>query len=236
MMDMDRSSYKHQAAERALEFVQNGQTVGLGTGSTAEHAIRGLGIRVSQGLRVTGVPTSEASTRLARELGIALVDLNDVESIDVTIDGADEVDPQFNLIKGAGGALTREKLVARATRRQIIVVDSSKLVPVLGATYPLPVEVLPFGWRMAQRGLASLGCETVLRTAGDGPLVTDNGNYVIDCRFGGIADPASLEAAIKQLPGVVECGLFVGLTDTLVVAGPNGITVTEATGPSLTQQ
>lgn len=224
---MDRSSYKRQAAERALEYVQNGQIVGLGTGSTAEHAIRGLADRVRQGLRVTGVPTSDVSARLARDLGIPVVDLNDVESIDVTIDGADEVDPRFNLIKGAGGAHTREKLVARATRRQVIVVDSSKLVPVLGGVFPLPVEVLPFGWRMAQRGLTSLGSDAVLRIAGDAPMVTDNGNYLIDCHFVGIADPATLETAIKQLPGVVECGLFVGLTDTLVVAGPDGITVTD---------
>jgi ribose 5-phosphate isomerase A len=226
---MDTSLYKRQAAERAVGFVRDGQVVGLGTGSTAEHAIRGLAVRVSQGLRITGVPTSEASAGLAREHDIAVVDLNDVESIDVTIDGADEVDPQYNLIKGAGGAHTREKLVARATRQQIIVVDSTKFVDVLGVAFPLPVEVLPFGWRAAQRGLVSLGCDAELRIAGDSPLVTDNGNYVIDCRFGGIPDPAVLEAAIKQLPGVVESGLFVGLTGTLVVAGPDGVEVIDVT-------
>jgi len=226
MTDMDTSLYKRRAAERALEFVRDGQIVGLGTGSTAEHAIRGLADRVREGLRVTGVPTSEASARLARELGITVIDLNDVDAIDITIDGADEVDPAFNLIKGAGGAHTREKLVARATRLQVIVVDSSKLVDVLGVSFPLPVEVLPFGWRTAQRGLESLGCVAELRGAGDSPFLTDNGNFVLDCRFGGIDDPATLEAAIKQLPAVVESGLFVGLTDRLVVAGPEGVSVT----------
>ncbi|MGE0543725.1 MAG: ribose-5-phosphate isomerase RpiA [Dehalococcoidia bacterium] len=234
---MNASMFKRQAAEQALAFVRDGQVVGLGTGSTAEYAIRGLAVRVREGLQITGVPTSEASARHARELGIAVVSLNDVASIDVTIDGADEVDPQYNLIKGAGGALTREKLVARATRQQIIVVDSSKLVDVLGAAaYPLPVEVLPFGWRTAQQGLALLGCDAELRIAGNGPTVTDNGNYVIDCRFGGIPDPAALEAAIKQLPGVVDSGLFVGLTAMLVVAGPDGVEVIDIAAQRRTRE
>jgi ribose 5-phosphate isomerase A len=226
MTTMSASFYKRQAAARAVEFVEDGQIVGLGTGSTATHAIRELADRMRAGLRITGVPTSEASAGLARDLGIPLVDLNDVESIDVTIDGADEVDPAYNLIKGAGGAQTREKLVARATRLQVIVVDAGKLVDRLGTRFPLPVEVVPFGWRTAQRRLAALGCVAELRGAGDSPFITDNGNFVLDCRFGSIDDPAGLEAAIKQIPAVVESGLFVGLTDRLVVAGADGVHVT----------
>jgi ribose 5-phosphate isomerase A len=223
------ASYKRRAAERALEFVRDGMVVGLGTGSTAEFVTRGLARRMAEGLRITGVPTSTATERLARELGIPLVDLNAVDGIDVTIDGADEVDPAFNLIKGAGGAHTREKLVARATRLEVIVVDSSKLVQRLGEAFALPVEVLPFGWRSAQRSLNALGCVTMLRAGENGPFRTDNGNYVLDCRFGGIDDPAALERAIKGLPAVIESGLFVGLTGALVVAGPDGVTVTRVT-------
>src|SRR3712207_5091527 len=163
MARVDTSAYKQQAAERALEFVRDGQVVGLGTGSTADHATRGLARRVRDGLRITAVPTSEATARLARELGIPLRDLNHVDAIDVTIDGADEVDPSFHLIKGAGGAHTREKLVARATRLEVIVVDSSKLVRRLGETFPLPVEVLPFGWRAAQHSLEAIRCNAAMR-------------------------------------------------------------------------
>lgn len=223
---VDTAAYKRQAAERAIEFVRDGQIVGLGTGSTAEHATRGLAQRIAEGQRITAVPTSEATARLARELAIPLRDLNDVEAVDVTIDGADEVDPSYNLIKGGGGAHTREKLVARATRLEVIVVDSAKLIPLLGRAFPLPVEVLPFAWQTARRGLEALGCAATLR--GDAtPFLTDNGNYVLDCRFGGIDDPAALDQAIKSLPAVVESGLFVGLTGTLVVAGPDGVQVTD---------
>jgi ribose 5-phosphate isomerase A len=224
---MTIDTFRRQAAERAVtEFVQDGQVVGLGTGSTANHATRAIAKRMADGLRIIGVPTSEATAHLARERGIPLRDLNDVDAIDVTIDGADEVDPAFNLIKGGGGAHTREKLVARATRLQVIVVDVHKRVPRLGEHVAVPVEVVPFGRRLAERALASLGCTTALRMAGDAPFRTDNGNEVIDCRFGGIDDPATLEAAIKVLPGVIDGGIFVGLTDALVVAGPDGVQVT----------
>ena len=230
MARMDTAHYKQQAAERALEFVRDGQIVGLGTGSTAEQATRGLARRMQHGLRITGVPTSEATTRLARELGIPLRDLNDVDAIDVTIDGADEVDPFFHLIKGGGGAHTREKLVARATRLEVIVVDSGKLVRRLGEAFPLPVEVLPFGWRTAQRGLEALGCTATLRGGEATSFRTDNGNPLLDCRFDGIDDPPALERAIKALPAVVESGLFIGLTGALVVAGPDGVQVTQVHG------
>ena len=224
---VDTTAHKKQAAERAVEYVRDGQVVGLGTGSTAGHATRALAQRVQDGLRIVGVPTSEATAQLARELDIPLRDLNDVDAIDVTIDGADEVDPAYNLIKGGGGAHTREKLVARATHLEVVVVDSSKLVQRLGEVRPLPVEVLPFAWRMAQRGLEALGCTATLRGGAELPFRTDNGNYLLDCHFGGIDDPVMLEQAIKALPAVVESGLFVGLTGALVVAGPDGVRITE---------
>jgi ribose 5-phosphate isomerase A len=218
--------YKQQAAEGALPFVEDGMVVGLGTGSTAKYATQGLASRLRQGLRITGVATSEATTRLARELGIPLIDLNDADAIDITIDGADEVDPAFNLIKGGGGAHTREKLVARATRLEVIVVDHTKLVDRLGEAFALPVEVLPFGWRTAQRRVEALGCTATLRGDDDAPFHTDDGNFILDCRFGGIDDPAALEQAIKSLPAVIDSGLFVGLTGALIVAGPDGVQVT----------
>jgi ribose 5-phosphate isomerase A len=226
---MDASEFKRQAAERALELIANGMTVGLGTGTTAEFATRGLAQRMAKGLRFTGVPTSNATARLALELGIPLKSLNDVDAIDVTIDGADEVDTAFNLIKGGGGAHTREKLVARATRLEVIVVDHSKLVQRLGEAFALPVEVLAFGWRTAQRGLEALGCTATLRVRDEAPFRTDDGNFILDCRFGGIGDPAALERTIKELPCVIDSGLFVGLTGALVVAGPDGVVVTRVT-------
>jgi ribose 5-phosphate isomerase A len=226
----DTTLYKQQAAERALEFVRDGQSVGLGTGTTAEYATRALAARVRDGLRIQGVPTSEATARLARSLGLPLLDLNDVPAIDVTIDGADEVDPALNLIKGAGGAHTREKLVARLTRLEVIVVDSSKLVARLGSVFPVPVEVLPVAWRHAARWLERLGCAAVLRGDEAAPFRTDSGSYVLDCRFPGISDPATLERQIKALPGVVESGLFIGLTGALVVAGADGVRVQIASG------
>lgn len=221
------AEHKRQAAERALAFIEDGHIVGLGTGSTAEYATRGIARLVADGMRLRGVPTSEATARLARGLGIPLLGLNEVETIDVTIDGADEVDLAFNLIKGAGGAHVREKLVARATRLEVIVVDEGKLVSRLGAAFPVPVEVLPFAWRAARRGLESLGCSAALRGGEAAPFCSDNGNYVLDCRFGGMAHPAELERAIKALPAVVESGLFIGLTGALIVAGPGGVRVTE---------
>ena len=208
---------KWRAAERAIEFVKDGQIVGLGTGSTTRFAIKGLACRVAGGLKITGVPTSVESERLARSLGIALADLNDVESIDVTINGADSVDPRFNMIKGGGGALTREKLVAIASKKRIIIIDDSKLVDRLGVTWAVPVEVLPFAWRLTQRRLSKLGCEPLVRQKDGRPFETDNGNYILDCKFEAIADPESLEPQIKLLPGVVENGLFIGIADVLVI-------------------
>jgi ribose 5-phosphate isomerase A len=208
---------KRRAAEYAIALVNGGQVVGLGTGSTAKFAIEGLGRRISEGLSIKGVPTSLATEKMAREVGIPLVDLNDVHVIDITLDGADEVDHDFNMIKGGGGALTREKLVALASKRRVILVDESKLVSELGQSRSLPVEVLPFAWALSARRLSELGCTASLRHQDGLCFVTDNGNYILDCEFGAIADPPALERKIKLQHGVIESGLFIGIADMLVV-------------------
>jgi ribose 5-phosphate isomerase A len=225
MKDLDRP--KQQAAERALDLIRDGQVIGLGTGSTAKFAIEGLGRLVREGLSVTGVPTSVATERLARELAIPLVNLNEAGVIDVTLDGADEVDPDFNMIKGGGGALTREKLVALASVKRVILVDESKLVSRLGLSRLLPIEVLPFAWTLAARLLTGLGCVASLREHDGVPFVTDNGNHILDCAFGPIEDAATLEKRIKLLPGVIECGLFIGIADTLVIGFDDRVEVRE---------
>jgi len=225
MKDLDRP--KQQAAERALDLIRDGQVIGLGTGSTAKFAIEGLGRLVRDGLSVKGVPTSVATERLARELAIPLVNLNEAGVVDVTLDGADEVDSDFNMIKGGGGALTREKLVALASVKRIILVDESKLVSRLGQSRLLPIEVLPFAWTLAARLLTGLGCVASLREHDGVPFVTDNGNHILDCAFGPIEDAATLEKRIKLLPGVIECGLFIGIADTLVIGFDDRVEVRE---------
>jgi ribose 5-phosphate isomerase A len=225
MKDMDEP--KKRAAESALELIRDGQIVGLGTGSTAKFAIEGLGRRVREGLSVKGVPTSIATERMAREFGIPLVDLNEAGPIDITLDGADEVDPDFNMIKGGGGALTREKLVALASAKRVILVDETKLVSKLGQARLLPVEVLPFSWTLSARLLTGLGCVANLRRHAGIPFVTDNGNHILDCAFGPIEDAAALEKRIKLLPGVIECGLFVGIADTLVIGFDDRVEIRE---------
>ena len=218
---------KQRAADSALKLVRAGQVVGLGTGSTAKFAIEGLGKMVREGLAVKGVPTSIATERLATELGIPLLDLNEAETIDITVDGADEVDPDFNMIKGGGGALTREKLVALASTKRVILVDESKLVQKLGISRLLPVEVLPFSWKMSARLLTELGCTAKLRLQGEKPFVTDNGNHILDCQFGVIEDPVALEKGIKLLPGVIDSGLFIGIADTLVIGFDDRVEIRE---------
>jgi ribose 5-phosphate isomerase A len=208
---------KRRAAEYAIELVKEGQIIGLGTGSTAKFAIEGIGRRVSQGLSIKAVPTSLATERMARDAGITLAGLNEVDSIDITLDGADEVDDDFNMIKGGGGALTREKLVALASKTRVILIDESKLVSKLGKSRSLPVEVLPFAWAFSARRLSDLGCEARLREQDRKPMLTDNGNYILDCAFGSIEDPPALESRIKLLPGVIESGLFIRIADTLVI-------------------
>ncbi len=219
---------KRNAAQRAIEFVTGGQVVGLGTGSTAEFAIKALAELVREGLLITGVPTSNAAANLARSLGVPLAELNDVSAVDITIDGADEVDPAFNMIKGGGGALTREKLVALSSLRRVYVIDESKLVERLGQSWAVPVEVLPFAWTVSAGHLNGLGCETRLRGDIQTPFLTDNGNYIIDCRFDSISDAPQLERAIKQLPGVVESGLFTGIADVLVIGFKDRVEVRES--------
>jgi ribose 5-phosphate isomerase A len=215
---------KKAAAEAAIDLVKDGMIVGLGTGSTANHAIEGLGRRVGAGLRIKGVATSKATEQLARKVGIPITTLEEVGEVDLTIDGADEVDPSFNLIKGMGGALLREKIVAFASKQEIIVVDDSKLVEVLGKKSPLPVEVLPFGHTKTRDALESLGCKASLK-GGSNPFLTDNGNLIYECRFEGIEDAEMLEAEIDLIPGVVESGLFIDLATTVVVASAQGVEV-----------
>ena len=215
---------KRQAARQAIEHVRDGMIVGLGTGSTSTWAVRLLGEKVAAGLGIRGVPTSEATARLAREVGIPLVEFDAIWGIDVTLDGADEVDPGLNLIKGGGGALLREKIVAAASREFIVMVDPTKLVPRLAEKFLLPVEVTPFAWQQTARHLAAVGAQPKQRLAGGNrPFVTDNGNLILDCRFpAGIDDPAGMEAAIDRIPGVVESGLFVHMTRRVVVGYPDG--------------
>jgi len=216
---------KRAAAERALEWVESGMVVGLGTGSTAVWAIRGLGERLADGrLRdIVAIPTSEASATEARAVGIPLVTFDDHTTIDLTVDGADEVDPALNLIKGYGGALLREKVVAQATRREVIVVDDSKPSGRLGTRCHVPVEVLRFACATERAFLESLGATVVLRPDGVGPFVTDEGNWILDAAFGPIADPEGLAAALVARAGVVEHGLFLGLTADVLIATETGV-------------
>ncbi len=223
---------KQLSGARAAEYVEDGMVVGLGTGSTAFFAIQKLGQRVAKGLHICGIPTSDQSRIQAESENIPLIGFDKVRRIDLTIDGADELDPHFNLIKGGGGALLREKIVASLSDREIIVADESKSVAHLGA-FPLPVEVIPFGWQAIQRLLSDLGCHPMLRTdrhdtRDDAPYLTDNGNYIIDCDFGRIDDPPALEAEINAICGVVECGLFIGLADRIIIGKTDG-TIEERT-------
>ena len=210
-------------ARRALGFVKDDTAVGLGAGRAATAFVRVLAARVRAGLRVRGVPVSEATAGLAAELGIPLVGLE--AEIDVTVDGADEVDPDLDLIKGYGGALVRERIVAAASRRQIILVERDKLVPQLGSRGRLPVEVIPFALPLCLHRLAALGLRPTLRMVGERPFVTDNGNVLVDCAVEPIGDPPGLERALRAIPGVVDTGLFLGTADTVLVA--DGTSVNE---------
>ena len=204
-------------AAHALAYVRPGQVIGLGSGQAATAFVHALGREVQAGLRVTAVPTSEATATLARELGIPLASLEDSPSIDITFDGADEVDACLDLIKGYGGALVREKIVAAASRRRIILVGRDKLVPVLGSRGKLPIEVVPFAAGFCRRRLAEEGYATVLRTNGAAPVVTDNANLIFDCAVGPIADATRLDDTLRSIPGVVGTGLFVGMAHTVLV-------------------
>ena len=214
---------KQLAAERAVDdFITDGMTVGLGTGSTAYYAIKRVGELVKKGFELKCVATSAETERIAMECGIDIVDIDDVERIDVTIDGADEVDPKMNLIKGLGGALLREKIVASASVSEIIIVDDSKLVEQLGTKCPVPVEVLVFGHNKTKKALERQGCEAVLRTMDGRPFITDGGNYIYDCKFGRIENPFFLETRINVIPGVVDNGLFLNAATSVVISSADG--------------
>lgn len=225
---------KRAAAERAVERVESGMRLGLGTGSTVAHFLEFLAARIQAGTlaRLVAVPTSVRTAVRSRELGIPLAELHEAAPLDLTVDGADEVGPGLDLIKGLGGALLREKMVAQASHQLVIMVDGSKEVGRLGTIAPLPVEVTPFGWRGHLPFLREIGCEPALRSAGDGsPFLTDNGNHMIDCRFaGGLDDPEAIEDALRRRAGVVESGLFLGMVMAVVVAGDDGVRVLERGG------
>ncbi len=225
-MKAEIESYKKQAAERAAELVESGMVVGLGHGSTAMFAVRRLAERLRAGelKDVIGVPCSRVIESEARRLGLRLTTLEEHPVVHLTIDGADEVDPHFNLIKGGGGALLHEKIVAQASRREVIVVDESKLTPVLGTNWGVPIEVVPFGWRVELEYLTSLGANVDLRLWDDrSPFVSDEANWILDANFGPIEDPPALAALLDARAAIVEHGLFLGLTTDLVVAGPGGL-------------
>ncbi len=216
---------KQVAAERACAFISDGMMVGLGSGSTAALAVRHLGERIAkERISVTGVATSVETERIAREVGVPLVSVDDVVALDVTIDGADEVDPALDLVKGLGGALVREKVVAALTKRQVIVVDPSKMVDRLGTRSPLPVEVVPFAEAVVARRVANeLGAKPVTRVKDGRTFITDNGNPILDLHFAdGIVDARALELALHAIPGVVDTGLFLGMTSDVIIGEADG--------------
>jgi ribose 5-phosphate isomerase A len=213
---------KKIAADKAITLVQNGMILGLGTGSTAYWAIEGIGARIkNEGLKLEAIATSKQSEKQARSLGIPILSFADIDEIDLTIDGADEVDPGKNLIKGGGGALLREKIVASNSKKLVIIVDEKKLVDCLGR-FPLPVETAIFGWEKTSKKLAALGCKTVLRMDNNKPFITDNGNYIVDCHFLKIPDPPAIHERINAIIGVMENGLFIQLASQIVVGYEDG--------------
>ncbi len=230
---MSMDDLKRQAAARAVEQVQDGMKLGLGTGSTAKHFVELLGERVRKGLKVVGVPTSEATRADAQRCGVPLTTLDDVDRLDLTVDGADEIDSALEMIKGGGGALLREKIVAAASDRMIVIADDTKWVDVLGR-FPLPIEVIPFGLGATRRAIEKAFAESGVsgqmdvRKGKDGlGFVTDGGHWILDARLGRIADSSRLAALLSSIPGVVEHGLFIGLASMVVLAGPNGIRIVE---------
>jgi ribose 5-phosphate isomerase A len=230
---MEVEAQKRAAAARAVEFVRPGMRLGLGTGSTAKHFVELLAERVRAGLKIVGVPTSEATRALAAQLGIALTTLDDTPELDLTVDGADEIAPDLTLIKGGGGALLREKVVASASAKMIVIADETKWVPVLGR-FPLPIEIVPFGAATTRRAVEAVAAETgcpgpaLKREAQNGhAFVTDGGHWLLDAQLQRIADPPALAARLCAVPGVMEHGLFIGLAQTAIIAGPNGVRLVE---------
>jgi ribose 5-phosphate isomerase A len=218
---------KKVAAEKAVDYVEDEMILGLGTGSTVKYALKKLGKRVDEGLTIKGIPTSQRTKKLATKYNIPLTTLEETDTIDLTIDGADEVDQNLNLIKGGGGALTREKIIAFHSKKVIIVADDSKVVKSLGIDFPLPVEVVKYEWSATKKVLERFDCEVNLRTIMNDPYITDNGNYILDCEFDRIVDPEQMEMDINMIPGVVENGLFIGLAHQVIVGGKQGIMTLE---------
>ena len=223
-MAQESQSFREIVA-KALDMIEDGMIVGLGSGRAASAFVDGLGEQVRAGLSIRGVPTSEATAALAKRVGIPLTTLDDNVQIDVDMDGADEVDPQLNLIKGYGAAFVREKIVAAAARRLIILVGPEKIVPMLGTRGRLPIEVVPFGAGPCRRRLEQMGYSSELRRKGEDLVITDNGNYILDCQVSAIANPTSLDQALLRIPGVVGTGLFVGMADTVLIQRENGAEV-----------
>jgi ribose 5-phosphate isomerase A len=220
---MANEAEKEAAGRAAAKLVRDGDIVGLGTGSTAYFAVVALGERMKAGLKIMGIPTSVATADLARKVGIPLTTLDEHPQIDITIDGADEIDPKLNLIKGGGGALLREKVVASVSKKMVVVADSGKVVPALGK-FPLPIEIIPFARTVIERRIASLGATAKLRMGPDGqPFITDNGNQILDCSFGKIADPPALARTLSDTAGVVEHGLFIGLAELALIGKGDSI-------------
>ena len=223
-MDMDKDLEKQAVARAALSFVENGQVVGLGSGSTSTYFIQFLADRVKAGLKIRGVPTSVRTQQLAEKCGIPLATLDQVEALDIDVDGADEFDPQLQLVKGGGGALLREKIIASASKKFVVLADSSKQVPILGK-FPLPVEVIPFAETLLTQRISALGATVTLRKAMDGTAYkTDEGHHILDCHFGRIPDPAKLARTLSDMPGIVEHGLFINMASVVLLAKGEQVT------------
>jgi ribose 5-phosphate isomerase A len=220
---MAHDQEKEAAARASLRFVRDGDIVGLGSGSTAAYAVRLLGERVRAGLKICGIPTSSQTRELATSLGIPLTTFDEVQEIDVTIDGADEVDSQLRLIKGGGGALLHEKVVAWASRQLVIIADSSKQVPMLG-NFPVPIEVIAFAQALVKKRMEALGASVKLRQSNGSPFVTDEGHHILDCSFGQIPDPPALARRLSDMPGVVEHGLFIDMASVVLIARGHEVT------------
>jgi len=229
-MTSDQDSSKRNAGYRVAELVEPGMCLGLGSGSTVFYFMKRLGERIeAESLEVAGVPTSRGTERTANSLGIPLTTLSEHPRLDLDVDGADEVDPELNLIKGGGGALVREKIVAKASSRLVVVVDESKVVSRLGERWAVPVEVVPFGAPAVERRVVKMGASVNLRVENDEPYITDNGNMILDCRFKSEFDPVRMERDLKYISGVVDNGLFTGLTDTVIVGTGSGYRTLSAT-------
>lgn len=222
----EQDQMKKAVGEKAATFVKDGMKIGLGSGSTVYWMVRKLGELVDAGVNIEGIPSSKQTEKWAQEFGVPLTDFREVKELDITIDGADEVDENHQLIKGGGAALFREKIIAQAAKELIIIVDESKMVSHLGE-YPLPVEVLPFAWERTANEISKLGCVPKLRRLDGEILVTDNGNYILDCPFNKIPDPDQLNKQLKQIVGVIETGLFIDMTTKVIIGNKETVTVVE---------